>query len=245
MADDHKPCFVDGCNKNAHWRAKGAKGMCHAHYKRTLRHGSPTGGAHRADNSGDCSIEGCDFKAKSLGMCSRHYQRYFRNGCATSGRAHWGEPGKYFADVVVSFQGDDCLIWPYSRNACGYGTIYAQKGQSTIVSRRACEERHGPPPIKGAVAAHSCGKGREGCVNPNHLRWATPLESAADKVIHGTALKKARGDGHNRSKLTSSDVISIRANRGKQTTKQVAEKYGVKPETIKAIYSRRTWRHLP
>lgn len=42
MAGKFKACSVVGCNRNAHWSAKGRTGHCNAHYQRILRHGSPT-----------------------------------------------------------------------------------------------------------------------------------------------------------------------------------------------------------
>lgn len=44
MADTFKPCSVDGCNKNAHHSAKGARGWCNKHHRRWSRHGDPCGG---------------------------------------------------------------------------------------------------------------------------------------------------------------------------------------------------------
>lgn len=39
-----KSCNVEGCRKNAHWEANGAKGFCRPHYRRFLRNGDPTVG---------------------------------------------------------------------------------------------------------------------------------------------------------------------------------------------------------
>jgi hypothetical protein len=44
MADKFKACSVDGCNGNSHTSKLGARGYCNKHYKRLLRHGSPTMG---------------------------------------------------------------------------------------------------------------------------------------------------------------------------------------------------------
>lgn len=44
MPNGFKECSVDGCNGNADWSAKGAKGFCRLHYDRFRRHGDPFGG---------------------------------------------------------------------------------------------------------------------------------------------------------------------------------------------------------
>lgn len=45
MATKFKACSVDGCKGNAHYSAKGSKGVCGLHYKRLWRHGDPLGGS--------------------------------------------------------------------------------------------------------------------------------------------------------------------------------------------------------
>ncbi|MER9768877.1 helix-turn-helix transcriptional regulator [Mesorhizobium sp. M0189] len=44
MAKAFKSCSVDGCNKNAHWSASGARGWCGNHWSRWRNHGDPLGG---------------------------------------------------------------------------------------------------------------------------------------------------------------------------------------------------------
>lgn len=204
MAVEFKACSVPGCKNNAHWRARGALGMCSAHHQRIRRSGSAEG----------------------------------------TGKALRGAPAEYLQTTVLGYKGQDCLIWPYSRNASGYATIYAPKGETTIVSRSVCELTHGPCPSDKHEAAHSCGKGHEGCVNPNHLSWKSSIENSDDKRCHGTFWRKSRGEAHVSAKLTENQVREIRQARGTITTAQMAARYGVKPETIKAIYSRKTWKHV-
>lgn len=194
-----------------------------------------------------CSIEGCDkpVRLKTLGWCNAHYLRArAHGGDPLAGKAPRGAPLKFYREVVLCHTGDNCLIWPFARNDGGYARLFSERGETTLVHRMACEEIHGPPPTPEHHAAHSCGRGHEGCVSPIHCRWATPGENAADQRVHGTAFVKSRGDLHPRAKLTAVDVREIRANRGRQTTPEVAARYGVKPETIKAIYLRRSWSWL-
>src|SRR6185312_60585 len=61
-----------------------------------------------------------------------------------------------------------CLLWPFSRNQGGYANVGRK---STLVHRIMCEYMHGEPPDGKPEAAHECGKGYLGCVNPHHIVW--------------------------------------------------------------------------
>lgn len=43
-----KKCAIDGCEKNAHWSAKGARGWCYSHWYKWRTYGAPTGGRQTA-----------------------------------------------------------------------------------------------------------------------------------------------------------------------------------------------------
>lgn len=67
-----------------------------------------------------------------------------------------------------------------------------------------CCAWHGPRPPKHQ-AAHNNGDGHDN--RPENLRWATSLENAADKLLHGT---DARGEKHGQAKATEEMVRDIR-----------------------------------
>lgn len=73
----------------------------------------------------------------------------------------------------VDHEGDDCLLWPFTKNARGYGTVTYARGYTAAAAM--CELAHGNRP-EGKQSAHSCGVRL--CVNPRHLRWATRSENA-------------------------------------------------------------------
>lgn len=200
MADKFKACSVDGCNKNAHQSASGAKGWCRAHYTRWSRYGDPT---------------------------------------VTIG-TEVGAPLKYFYEKVLPYRGDECLTWPYNKNGAGQGSI-TYEGQRGLVTRLVCSLVYGPPPTAEHHAAHSCGNGHLSCVAPNHLRWATPKENAADKYIHGT---HPFGEAACGVKLTTNDVLYIISMRGKVKQKDLAIKFGVSTPHICSIQKRKFWKHL-
>src|SRR5690606_35281135 len=117
-----------------------------------------------------------------------------------------GKVQKYIRSTVLPWASDECLFWPFSRNESGYGTIKVDR-KSGIASRYICELVNGAPPSASYDAAHSCGKGHMGCVNPHHLSWKTRLENVEDMEVHGTRL---RGEKATKAKLSEKEVIRIR-----------------------------------
>jgi hypothetical protein len=115
-------------------------------------------------------------------------------------------------------------------------------GQLRAVHLWACEDRHGPQPSPKHNVAHACGKGRGGCVNPVHLRWATRAENEADKIEHGTS---NRGNNNGRAKLTEAEVIEIRSLEGTMLLREIGDLFGIKASTVCTIHKRRTWSWLP
>lgn len=185
-----------------------------------------------------CSVDGCGKPVRnSRGWCSAHYERWLNHGDPLGGRTPRGEPVRYLREHVLTYDGDDCLVWPYARLTNGYGHMYFH-GKSRTVSSVVCEQIHGPAPTQMHEAAHSCGKGHEGCITPRHLRWATPVENRADKLIHGTA---NLGERNGSAKLTEADVLEIRSMKGMRTQQKIADKFGVSRSLISMLHSGKVW----
>lgn len=187
-----------------------------------------------------CSVSECGKNAIKRGLCTAHYKRLMRHGSPTAGRTAPGVAHAFVRDVVLPFEGDECLFWPFATNDGSRGVIRVD-GRSVLVSRYVCAATHGAPTRRGLEAAHSCGKGHLGCVNPRHLSWKTPSENQADKLLHGT---HTRGERHPLVKLAEADVLAIRSLRGKQTQNKIAETYGVSVTTVCQIQTGTSWRWL-
>lgn len=124
----------------------------------------------------------------------------------------------------VAHQGDDCLPWPFSRDSgVGRGRV-GYKGKHPWAHRLMCEFAHGPAPTSKHQAAHSCGKGHEGCVNPRHLSWKTVSENLLDRRAHGTVRQNPNGQ---RGILKPEQIAEIRALKGKMTKRKIADRFGV------------------
>lgn len=187
-----------------------------------------------------CSISGCDKLAKSKGFCENHYRRFLRYGSPTGGARARGEVRKFFLDNVLTYKGDDCLIWPYAKGTTGYALMQLG-GRCQTVSRVVCLEVNGPPPAPEYESAHSCGNGHLACVTPSHVAWKTPKDNCADRVTHGTML---RGERHGMAVLSTDDVIEIRTLAGSASCASIGKSFGVNSGTIHNIIKRRTWAHI-
>ena len=188
-----------------------------------------------------CSVPGCDKQVRRRGWCNAHYHRWVRHGDPSGGSAprgsSYGSPARFFHEVVLAYTEADCLIWPYDRGTNGYGAMRIGR-RKHLVSRKACEVRHGPPPTPKHEAAHSCGKGHLGCVNQMHLNWKMPKENHADKIAHGTNI---RGERHTMAKLTEPDVIKIREMSGLMSQAEIARRFGVCQQSVSAIITGANW----
>lgn len=226
-------CSIPDCGKPLD-----SRGLCVMHYTKLLRHGDPLKGRSRRQVISECSVDGCAERGGRRGLCVKHYARWKRHGdplviaMATPGsRLEW-------LNQHAMHQSNECLRWPFPRSAKdGRGYIHF-RGVGTGAHRAMCFLAHGEPPSPKHEAAHSCGKGHEGCVNPNHLRWATTVENESDKIEHGTRL---RGDDIGNSKLTEADIPTIRSLCGAMKQSEIAALYGVAQTTISAIKRRLIW----
>ena len=189
------------------------------------------------DELGLCNIDGCGKVAWRREMCSEHYHRWRRNGDPLKRlRVRKGEALEWLRQSV-EYQGDDCLIWPFSRANDGYGRVFFE-GKKSTSSRVMCVLAHGRPPTPRHQAAHSCGKGHLGCVSPRHLRWATCSENQSERVPHGTS---NRGERQHLSTLSESEVKAIHAEKATTSARLLAGRYGVSEATIYNIWAGRSW----
>lgn len=195
-------------------------------------------------HQGICSVSDCDNTIiVARGLCDKHYRRWKTHGDPLAGRTPVGDQMRYYLDVVLKYEGNECLTWPYNRNPRGYGQMSRHgdgSGKKDLVHRKVCEEVNGPPPTPKHQAAHSCGKGKEGCCAKRHLSWKTSGGNMADKYLHGTVTR-----GEMISKLTEDSVrqIRVRLSRGEPQT-VIAKDYNVSHKTISKIHVGETWRWL-
>lgn len=189
-----------------------------------------------------CSVENCNGNSSNkvggaLGLCRPHYKK----------QRKYGDPLYKFdrKDSAVMqwmkknsvFTGEECLIWPFAKNKQGYGVLHAVNS-SRLAHRIMCEIKNGKPESEKLDAAHSCGNGHLGCVNPMHLRWDSRSGNCSDKMAHGT---DNRGEKSPVSKLTNFDVSKIRRLRGSIPQRELAIRFGVDQSNICKIQKNVSW----
>lgn len=148
----------------------------------------------------------------------------------------------------------DCWRWNGWLDRHGYGQIRANNTRALAgvkAHRASWMIANGRLVPCEALVLHKCpGGGNPWCVNPNHLALGTVQENVDDMIRNGrmNQSNKAKGEAAGLSKLTEAQVILIKQKinlglkRGELTA--IANSVGVCPETIYAIASGKTWKHV-
>ena len=179
-----------------------------------------------------CLADDCNRPIIARGLCTLHYQRMKKRG-SIDPRPNPNEKRTRF--LLTLPETDECIIWPFCASKTSRYGLANYGGKQTSAHRVSLILHKGPPPTDAHHAAHdpvNCTSPL--CVNPRHLRWATPMENSDDKVVKGTV---SRGSAH--SKLTNDQVVEI-ANSTEFYT-DIARKYGVCSETVLRIRRGATW----
>jgi hypothetical protein len=127
-----------------------------------------------------------------------------------------------------------CIRWERSLAGNGYGMVRAgrMRGAHVVV----CEWTYGPRP-DGTEVAHICGV--RCCVNPKHLRWATHVDNAADRHVHGT---HRTGERSPNAVLTADAVRAARVRHAAgETFTALGREYGVSRTAMRNAIVGRTW----
>lgn len=132
----------------------------------------------------------------------------------------------------AGYEGDGCLIWPFCL-VNGYGS-FGYQSKVLYAHRFMCEMVNGPAPTPSHEVSHSCGRGHEGCVHPQHLSWKTRSENQLDRANHGTKNSWAA-----RGKIGPEDAEKIRALRGQMKQREIAELFGISRAQISSIQTGR------
>lgn len=174
-------------------------------------------------------------------------------------------PARMVAKIRISESG--CWLWTGATNHKGYGIIM-WNGRCQLVHRVAYRLTVGEIP-PGKLVCHRCDT--PACVRPTCFFIGTNDENMADRQAKGRQARgpshrermlrvAARGERHksktrpesvargelNRSKLSTEQVIALRAEhaKGGVTYRDLADRYPVSANTIRLIVLRRKWAHV-
>ena len=223
-------CSIDGCGKPRHKRGK----MCSMHMERVRKHGDPHAGAFKP--RGKCTLEGCDRAHYALGYCVKHHRRLGKYGDPLGGSTDWGAAQDFIRAAILA-DTDDCITFPYYRNADGYGWMRAGDRSlgSHVVSAILA---YGPKPTPKHEACHSCGKGHEGCVNPKHIYWGTRADNTKDSYAHGArdAVVYRTGEVAVAAKFSDKQIAAVRsALDSGETQMSISRRFGMSQGHVSRI----------
>ena len=195
-----------------------------------------------------CSVEDCDYPAKTKGMCHAHYCRS-RSGRNWSGsivrrglRKGILEP--WIERSMLQAYGsstEKCFEWPHGGNRDGYGVVYVQ-GKSVLVTRFMAELCLGRRLSSKECVCHQCDN--PPCCNPWHLFVGTQKDNLADARQKGR-LSFHKGEDNFSSKVNKRDVLQIRRRRNNgETYSSLGRRFNLSVNGVKKICLRKTWAHV-
>lgn len=207
-------CTVDDCDGPIR-----ALGYCATHYSRWQRNsGDPLPDKpinRKQPLAASCSIHDCENPPIARAWCSKHYNRWRHYGDPL-GSAPDG-PGveeRFWAKVDRNGSGG-CWLWMASVDQTGYAQFRHDLGGSAKAHRYAYMIHVGPIP-EGMFIDHKCRV--RACVNPAHLRLATPGQNAQNvgtrtskfgvRGVRQTASGKWVGRVHHQGRSWSAGVFA-------------------------------------
>lgn len=137
---------------------------------------------------------------------------------------------------------DECWEWTGTKNADGYGQMYAF-GRVSGAHRVSWRLHNSDPGVMHVL--HSCDN--PGCVNPAHLRLGTNRDNVNDKMARGRHPRGADhrvnvGESNGEARLTADQVLAIREDA--RFHKEIAAEYRISRAEVGLIKRHRTWTHV-
>lgn len=130
-----------------------------------------------------------------------------------------------------------CWLWTAYITTQGYGSITVDK-KPVKTHRLSFTIYKGEIP-KGMLVCHHCDV--RSCVNPDHLFLGTHKDNSDDMIRKGRSVSN-HGDKNGRAKITNNDFLNIKSLFKKGfSNSQIAERYGLKTETVRRIRFGKLW----
>lgn len=163
---------------------------------------------------------------KLCASCEKPYQARSNNSKFCSRKCQY--------DHNVIKQGG-CWDWRGGRDHYNYAILSTE---GTMKAHRFSYEFHKGPIPAGFDVLHRCDN--PPCTNPEHLFAGTAHDNIMDAVYKGRMGEE--GEVHSRAKLKEEDVLFIFSS--KESSPDLAKKFGVSVCNISNIRAKRTWKHL-
>lgn len=133
----------------------------------------------------------------------------------------------------------ECWVWTAATKTKGYGKFGI--GSITALSHRVCWELCRGPIPEGLFVLHRCDN--PPCCNPEHLFLGTLADNNRDRDSKGRT-NRPIGESNSQAKLTSRDVLAIRALCPSVPRKVLAADFGVSRSVIRDVINKRAWAHI-
>jgi hypothetical protein len=132
---------------------------------------------------------------------------------------------------------NECWPWMGGTDKDGYGRFSI--GDATYYRAHRVSKAIAHGISHDFMACHKCDN--PPCCNPFHLFSGTGLDNQRDMISKGRK-RAARGESVGSSKLSSDDIINIRADDRTQTA--IAADYGVSQSLVSGIKHKTRWSHI-
>lgn len=118
-----------------------------------------------------------------------------------------GDVRRWLDNVALTFERNECLAFPFSKDRHGYGRINISGkyiGAHVYVAERVLPTR----PSSTHEVCHTCANGSGGCVAPLHLTWGTRRENVNDAIRDGTFSPPPHpsGEQHPRARFSDEQI---------------------------------------
>ena len=130
-----------------------------------------------------------------------------------------------------------CWLWQRGRNTSGYAHAYHQ-GRVQLVPRLLLAHTLSRPlrPYPEEMALHTCNRGHDGCISPDHLYEGSSRDNIRDSIVAGNNVWHA-----NRSFDTpTARAIFSRVQSG-ESKRSLAREFGVSDRVIRLLCQGETY----
>lgn len=134
-----------------------------------------------------------------------------------------------------------CWLWTgWVKHPDGYGLI--RVGDRVVLAHRLSWELHVGEIAGGLFVLHHCDT--RACVRPDHLYLGTNADNVRDRETRNRR-RDLIGSANGRAKLSSGQVLEIRAQRARgATVEALSKQFGVSGGLVYQIVNRRVWTHV-